>query len=74
MDGFRPGFEAGALRPFEVTTWPLARGPAAYAAADRDGARAKHVLLPWAAAEDRVVDIVTVRARAGPAADLGKSG
>ena len=52
MDGLRPGFEAGALRPFEVTAWPLARGPAAYAAADRDGARAKHVLLPWAAAED----------------------
>jgi NADPH:quinone reductase-like Zn-dependent oxidoreductase len=46
MDGLRPGFEAGALRPFEVTTWPLARAVEAYAAADRDGARAKHVLLP----------------------------
>jgi NADPH2:quinone reductase len=46
MDALRPGFEAEALRPFEVTTWPLARGVEAYEAAERDGARAKHVLLP----------------------------
>jgi NADPH:quinone reductase-like Zn-dependent oxidoreductase len=46
MDQLRPGFEAGALRPFDVTTWPLARAVAAYEAAERDGARAKHVLLP----------------------------
>jgi NADPH:quinone reductase-like Zn-dependent oxidoreductase len=46
MDRLRPGFEAGALRPFEVTTWPLARAVEAYEAAERDGARAKHVLLP----------------------------
>jgi NADPH:quinone reductase-like Zn-dependent oxidoreductase len=46
MDALRPGFEAGALRPFDVTTWPLARAVEAYEAADRDGARAKHVLLP----------------------------
>jgi NADPH:quinone reductase-like Zn-dependent oxidoreductase len=46
MNALRPGFEAGALRPFEVTTWPLARSVAAYEAAERDGARAKHVLLP----------------------------
>jgi NADPH:quinone reductase-like Zn-dependent oxidoreductase len=46
MDQLRPGFEAGALRPFEVTTWPLAQAAEAYASADRDGARAKHVLLP----------------------------
>jgi NADPH2:quinone reductase len=46
MNQLRPGFEVGALRPFEVTAWPLARGAEAYAAADRDGARAKHVLLP----------------------------
>ena len=45
MDELRPGFEAGALRPFDVTTWPLERGAEAYAAADRDGAAAKHVLL-----------------------------
>jgi NADPH2:quinone reductase len=46
MDQLRPGFESGALRPFDVTAWPLARGAEAYAAADRDGAAAKHVLLP----------------------------
>jgi NADPH:quinone reductase-like Zn-dependent oxidoreductase len=46
MDQLRPGFECGWLRPFEVTTWPLARAAEAFAAADRDGARAKHVLLP----------------------------
>jgi len=45
MDQLRPGFDAGALRPFQVTTWPLARAAEAYAAADRDGAAAKHVLL-----------------------------
>jgi len=46
MDQLRPGFEAGALRPFDVTTWPLASAAEAYAATDRDGANAKHVLLP----------------------------
>jgi NADPH:quinone reductase-like Zn-dependent oxidoreductase len=46
MDQLRPGFELGALRPFDVTAWPLARAVEAYEAAERDGARAKHVLLP----------------------------
>jgi len=46
MDQLRPGFEAGALRPFDVTAWPLARAVEAYDAAERDGAAAKHVLLP----------------------------
>lgn len=46
MDQLRPGFDTGALTPFEVTSWPLARAVAAYEAAERDGARAKHVLLP----------------------------
>jgi NADPH:quinone reductase len=46
MDRLRPGFGAGVLRPFEVTTWPLAQAIEAYEAAERDGARAKHVLLP----------------------------
>jgi NADPH:quinone reductase-like Zn-dependent oxidoreductase len=46
MDQLRPGFEAGALKAFDVTTWPLEQAAAAYATADRDGARAKHVLLP----------------------------
>jgi NADPH:quinone reductase len=46
MDQLRPGFEAGALRPFDVTPWELTHGADAYAAADRDGANAKHILLP----------------------------
>jgi NADPH:quinone reductase len=46
MDQLSPGFDAGALRPFEVTSWPLVRGAEGYAAADRDGAQAKHILLP----------------------------
>ena len=46
MDQLRPGFDAGALRPFDVTTWTLAQGSEAYEAAGRDGAGAKHVLLP----------------------------
>ncbi len=46
MDQLRPGFDSATLRPFDVTTWPLADGAAAYEAADRDGAAAKHVLLP----------------------------
>jgi NADPH2:quinone reductase len=46
MDQLRPGFDSGALRPFEVTKWPLDRAVEAYEAASRDGAAAKHVLLP----------------------------
>jgi NADPH2:quinone reductase len=46
MDQLSPGFEGGWLKASEVTTWPLARVAEAYAAADRDGANAKHVLLP----------------------------
>jgi NADPH:quinone reductase len=46
MDALRPGFESGALQPFDVTTWPLALAADAYMAADRDSAKAKHVLLP----------------------------
>lgn len=46
MDQLRPGFECGALRTSEVTCWPLSRAVEAYEAAERDGARAKHVLMP----------------------------
>ena len=46
MDQLRPGFEGGALRAFDVTAWPLTRAVEAYEAAERDGARGKHVLLP----------------------------
>ena len=46
MDQLAPGFEAGALRPFETTDWPLDQGLEAYHAALRDGAKTKHVLRP----------------------------
>jgi NADPH2:quinone reductase len=46
MDRLRPGFDVGALRAFDVTPWPLTHAVEAYEAAERDGARAKHVLLP----------------------------
>lgn len=46
MDSLRPGFEAGALKPFDVTPWPLAQGVTAYEKSSYDGAAAKHVLLP----------------------------
>jgi NADPH:quinone reductase-like Zn-dependent oxidoreductase len=46
MDQLRPGFEAGALRPFDVRTWPLRRAVEAYQAADRGGDTTKQVLLP----------------------------
>ena len=46
MDQLAPGFESGALRPFATTEWPLSRAREAYEAAHKDGAAAKHVLLP----------------------------
>lgn len=46
MNALRPGFESGALSPFAVTPWPLTSAVQAYEAAARDGAVAKHVLLP----------------------------
>ena len=46
MDELRPGFESGALLPFDTTPWPLARAAEAYAAADRGGDPNKQILLP----------------------------
>jgi len=46
MDQLRPGFDAGGIKAFRRDGMPLARGAEAYEAADRDGAAAKHVLLP----------------------------
>jgi NADPH:quinone reductase-like Zn-dependent oxidoreductase len=46
MDELRPGFEAGALKPFEVKEWGLDDVVAAYEAADRGGDSAKQILLP----------------------------
>lgn len=46
LDQLRPGFEAGALLPFEVNAWPLDRAVEAYEAVNRGGDAAKQVLLP----------------------------
>lgn len=46
LDQLRPGFEAGALLPFEVNTWPLDCAVEAYEAVNRGGDVAKQVLLP----------------------------
>ena len=46
MDQLAPGFESGALRPFDGTVWPLTDAVEAYHAAERDGAARKHIILP----------------------------
>ena len=48
LDQLVPGFECGALRPFDVVEWPLSRAVEAYEAASRDGGNAKHMILPQA--------------------------
>jgi NADPH:quinone reductase-like Zn-dependent oxidoreductase len=45
LDALEPGFESGALKPFELQTWPLDRAVEAYDAVARGGPL-KHVLLP----------------------------
>jgi NADPH:quinone reductase-like Zn-dependent oxidoreductase len=46
FDALRPGFEDGRLKPFEVKGWALDRAGEAYAAVEKGGGAAKHVLLP----------------------------
>lgn len=45
LDALRAGFESGALKPYEIDTWPLERAIEAYEAAAK-GDPLKHVLLP----------------------------
>ncbi|HEX3431502.1 MAG TPA: zinc-binding alcohol dehydrogenase family protein [Rhizomicrobium sp.] len=45
LDALKPGFESGALKPYDVQTWPLERAVEAYEAAAKGGA-IKQVLLP----------------------------
>ena len=46
MDALRVGFEAGALKPPILKTWPLPHAIDAYLAVANGAASAKHVLLP----------------------------
>jgi NADPH2:quinone reductase len=46
MNALRAGFEDGHLQPPAVTTWPLDRAAAAYAAVQSGNARTKHILIP----------------------------
>jgi NADPH:quinone reductase-like Zn-dependent oxidoreductase len=46
FDLLRPGFEDGTLKPFEVATWTLDQAAETYAAVEKGGGSARHVLLP----------------------------
>jgi NADPH:quinone reductase len=46
MNALRPGFESGALRPFEVRTRPLDEAVAAYEDVEKGARSAKQVLMP----------------------------
>ncbi len=46
MDGLRPGFEGGHLRPPSVQTWSLEQAIDAYAAVQVGMPGIKHVLVP----------------------------
>lgn len=45
VEALRSGFESGALKPYDIDTWPLERAIEAYEAAAKGDPR-KHVLLP----------------------------
>ncbi|HEX4079556.1 MAG TPA: zinc-binding alcohol dehydrogenase family protein [Rhizomicrobium sp.] len=46
FDALRPGFDSGQLKPFEVQSSALDRAVEAYAAVEKGGGSARHVLLP----------------------------
>jgi len=45
MDAIRPGFESGALKPFEAKSWPLDEAMGAYTAVEK-GSPVKQLLIP----------------------------
>jgi len=45
MDAIRPGFECGALKPFEAKSWPLDEAMGAYTAVEK-GSPVKQLLIP----------------------------
>jgi NADPH2:quinone reductase len=48
MDAIRPGFEYGALKPFETKSWPLDKAIGAYTAAEKGSGPEKQLLIPAA--------------------------
>ena len=48
MDAIRPGFEDGALKPFETKSWPLDKAIDAYTATEKGSGPEKQVLIPTA--------------------------
>ena len=48
MDAIKPGFEGGALKPFETKSWPLDKSIDAYTAAEKGSSPEKQVLIPAA--------------------------
>jgi NADPH:quinone reductase-like Zn-dependent oxidoreductase len=48
MDAIKPGFEGGALKPFETKSWPLDKSIDAYTAAEKGSGPEKQVLIPAA--------------------------
>ena len=46
MDALRPGFESGALRPFDVQAHALDEAVAAYSGVERGGIPSKQILVP----------------------------
>jgi NADPH:quinone reductase len=46
LEALRPGFESGALEPYEVTTWQLDDAVAAYTAVEKGAGEKKQVLIP----------------------------
>jgi hypothetical protein len=48
MDAIKPGFELGALKPFETKSWPLDKAIDAYTAAEKGSGPEKQVLIPAA--------------------------
>jgi NADPH2:quinone reductase len=46
MDAIRPGFESGALKPFETKSWPLDEAIGAYTAVEKGSGPEKQILIP----------------------------
>jgi len=46
MNALKPGFETGALKPFDVKPWPLVEAVAAYTAVKQGNDPKKQVLIP----------------------------
>jgi NADPH:quinone reductase len=46
LDAIKPGFDSGALKPFETKSWPLDKAMDAYTAVEKGGGPEKQLLIP----------------------------